>query len=271
MNTFFNLKRFGLLMRHDLLLNRIKYLMTLLVLALAIYSVLVYMMNIQLYYFSISKGATYSGNPGSGYQQWFTIFMIGLGVFVGLSFADLGNKVKRTSALLIPASNFEKFLHPFLLRGILGAILYFITFWLAAQLARLTAQSFPNIQATNLYILPFKFSMIFNDMYPPLKAYAVLAFLSMATFLYSIPLFFKKMALLKTVNTLFVVGFLYLVVMVLLTHLFYPEIDGFKVHCDEYMITKEISNWVILMYYIASISWIFLLLIGYFKLKELKL
>jgi len=268
MNTFFNAKRFGLLMRQDLLLNRNKYLLEILILALAIYTMLVYLMIVTSPYYSPST--PYQGFVGT-YLQLFVLFMIGLGIFVGISFSDLSNKVKRTSYLLVPASNFEKFLYPFLLRGVIGTVLYFLIFWVVAQLARYTAQSFPAIHATGLKILPFEFSIIFQGNDFKNCIFMVLAFLSLGTYLYSIPLFFRKMALLKTIVSIFVVAFIYTVLMVLLTHLFYPNILGFEVHCDNYMVTKQNSNWDLLVYYFASISWIFLLLIGYFKLKEQKL
>lgn len=268
MNTFFNVKRFGLLMRHDMLLNRNKYLLMMLILALAMYTMLVYYMNQNFANYSAS--IPYQGFAGT-YQQVFVLFMIGLGIFVGTSFSDLSNKVKRTSYLLVPASNFEKFLYPFLLRGVIGTVLYFLIFWVVAQLARYTAQSIPTIHATGLKILPFEFSMIFQGNEFKDCLFIVLAFLSLGTYLYSIPLFFRKMALTKTIVSLFAVAFVYTVVLVLLTHLFYPNILGFEVHCDDYMVTKHNSNWDFLVYYFASISWIFLLLIGYFKLKELKL
>lgn len=268
MNTFFNAKRFGLLMRQDWLLNRNKYLLKILVLALAIYTMLVYFMNVHSTNYSASS--PYQGFAGT-YQQVFVLFMIGLGAFIGTSFSDLSNKVKRSSYLLVPASNFEKFLYPFLLRGVIGTVLYFLLFWVVSQFARYTAQSIPTIHATGFKILPFEFSMIFQGNEFKDCLFIVLAFLSLGTYLYSIPLFFRKMALLKTVVSIFVVAFIYTVLMVWLTHLFYLNIFGFEVHCDDYMVTKQNSNWDFLIYYFASISWIFLLLIGYFKLKELKL
>jgi len=56
--------------------------------------------------------------------------------------------------------------------------------------------------------------------------------------------------------------------MVLFSHIFYPEIIGFRVYIDTYNITTDLTNSSIWVYSISFLSWVFFLILGYFKLKE---
>lgn len=274
-NSFFNLKRFGLLAKQDLMINRNKYLLIFLMFALGLYTYIVFKISNNPFDYILHPESEIDSIKMLTRPNYFQLFieaLLGLAVYIGTTFSDFGNKVKTVNYLMVPASTFEKFLYPLLFRVFFGLVLFTLIFWVDAQLACLTLMNTPSFIEHHYIIIPFQLSILFNSsigVVPNLSS--LFAILSIGMFMYVVPLFFKKLAFIKAVVSLFVIAFIYTVVMVLLTHLFYPSIGGFEVHCDDFMVTKQSSNWSIFVYYIADISWIFLLLIGYFKLKELKL
>ena len=270
-NDFFNRKRFGLLVKNDLMINQNKYLLKMLVLFLGMYAFLVYLMTINPETFCINNYAGGQIAP-QGYVQLFIVGLIALGVFVAGSFSDLGSKVKRTSFILLPASTFEKILHPFLIRVVLGLIIFLLFFWVDAHLARMTVANAPSIVLQGLVIEPFSYVQLIDSWGRDHFEQLVFALFSLGMYLFTIPLFFKKQALVKAIFAFFVGVFVYIFFFILLSHLFHPGIyDGFKFSVPDYKIYKDFRSFDFLISSIGCISWIFLLFLGYFKLKELKL
>lgn len=270
-NDFFNMKRFGLLVKHDLMINQNKYLLKMLVLFLGLYAVLCYLMMNNANSFCIQYWDGHKQEP-QGYMNFFIFGLMALGGFVGGSFSDLGSKVKRTSFILLPASTFEKILHPFLIRVVLGIIIYLLFFWVDAHLARMTVANAPSILLKGLIIKPFSYVQLIDSWGRDHFEQLVFALFSIGMFLFTIPLFFKKQALLKAIFAFFVGVFVYIFFFILLSHLFHPGIyDGFKFSVPDYKIYKDFRIFDFLISSIGCVSWIFLLFLGYFKLKELKL
>jgi len=270
-NDFFNMKRFGLLVKHDLMINQNKYLLKMLVLFLGLYAVLCYLMMNNTNSFCIQYWDAHKHVP-QGYMQLFVFGLMALGAFVGGSFSDLGSKVKRTSFILLPASTFEKILHPFLLRVVLGIICYLLFFWVDAHLARLTVANAPSVVMKDLVIDPFSYVQMIDAMGRDGFEQIIFAFFSMGMYLFTIPLFFKKQALLKAVFTFFVGVFVYMLFFGMLSHLFHPGVYvGLQFSVPDYIIFGDVRCFDFLMSSIVCVSWVFLLFLGYFKLKELKL
>jgi hypothetical protein len=284
-HSIFDSKRFGRLIAHDLRLNATKYL-----LMLAAFTLLLYLfMDIQMRQSpgqfmmpraSLSMdGLNHYWVNTQGYQISFVVGLIGLGLLIGTSFTGLGSKVKRMSSLQLPASTFEKFLHPFLLRFVGGAILYFILYWIIAQLVRVGYVHMPFgyfrydvVNGVKLSPDPFHYSMIFSgqgDDTPWLAI--VMAFVSIAAYLFAAPLYFRKQALVKSILTFFVAFFLVVCAFVVFSYLFFPDLtSNFNVHLNEVQLTKNWSSIELAAYALTCGSWLFFLLIGFFKLKELK-
>jgi hypothetical protein len=270
-NEFFNMKRFGLLVKHDLMINQNKYLLKMLVLFLGLYAFMCYFMMNSPYSYCIQYWDGHKHEP-AGYIQLFVFGLMALGVFVGGSFSDLGSKVKRTSFILLPASTFEKILQPFLLRVVLGIIIYVLFFLVDAHLARMTVANAPSIVIKGLVIEPFGYVQLIDAWGRDNSEQVVFALFSIGMYLFTIPLFFKKQALLKAIFAFFVGIFVYIFFFILLSHLFHPGVyDWFNYTVPDYKIYKDIRSFDFLMNSIVCVSWVFLLFLGYIKLKELKL
>ena len=279
-NKFFSFSRFYLLLRNDILLNHKKYLLTI-VGAFVLGFVIIYM---QMPNYSESN-PSYKCDA-SRYVTFFTMCLLGLGAFVGSAFSELSNKVNISNYLLIPASIFEKFLSQFVIRAIAGIVLFLCIFWVDAHLARIAALShLKNINGQlagpekYAFIEKFHYSMLLIKTTYPVITYwrlfegigLIMTFFSAGMFLFSVKIFFRKLGLINTAVSLVAGIYLLVVLMVCFSHLFYPEIVGFRTADTNYLLPNGYSNNEIFQNSIAYIAPLFLLPLGYFKLKEKQL
>jgi hypothetical protein len=295
-NKFFSFNRFYLLLRSDLLINYKKYCLAILV-AFILGFVFLYGSMPRLVYGgdTLNDWNTFGCNR---YKSIFLFSIVVLGVLVGSSFSDLGSKVKTANYLLIPASTFEKFFSQFFSRVICGGAIFLVLFWIDAQLARaISGMQMVDVK-TNLHyanaehiIEKFNYGMIF--LYEKVRTYssetgtysiekivyykayetwgASLFIVSIGLYLFSVRLFFKKLGLVKSIISFVVLFFILFLFMVVFSHIFYPNTVGFDVSLPTYTLqngTDNIGFWLCL---IGLVSPLFLLPLGYFKLKEKQL
>jgi hypothetical protein len=260
-NTFFSFNRFYLLLRNDILINYKKYLFTVLGAFIVGYLILFWQMP--------KVENVYPNFMADNYSQVFYMGLLGLGAFVGMAFPELENKIKTSNYLMLPASAFERMTVQFLIRVIGAGILYLVVFWLDAHLACFSALRIYQGHIDVHRIESFHFSSLFIGTKDLLSKLAIIfAIFSIGMYLFSIRIFFKRFALVKTIISLVAIYALFACVMVVFSHLFYPETIGFRVHIDNYNLTPEITNSNIWVYSISFVSWLFFLPLGYFKLKE---
>jgi len=279
-NNFFNFSRFYRLLRNDILLNYKKYLLTI-VGAFILGFILMYMyMPNRVYTDTIYKFDT------SRYFNLFTMCLVGLGAFVGSAFSELSSKVKISNYLLVPASTFEKYLSQFVIRAVVGTAIFLLVFWIDAHLARIAVLSRIEGLDGQLagpekydYIEKFHWSMfLIKSKYPTLTNWRllegigmILTWFSLGMFLFSIKIFFRKLGLIKTGISLVATIYLLTVVMAGFSHIFYPETVGFGIANIDYKLSNGYSNSEIFFNSIGYLAPLFLLPLGYFKLKEKQL
>ena len=99
----------------------------------------------------------------------------------------------------------------------------------------------------------------------------ILIIFSSGMFLFSVKIFFRKLGLIKTGISLVAAIFLIVVLAVGVSYLFYPETKGFNVANIGYFLSNGYINEEIFLYSIAYLAPLFLLPLGYFKLKEKQL
>ena len=260
-NTFFSFSRFYLLLRNDILINYKKYLFMVLGAFVVGYIVLYWQMP--------KVDSIYPDFKADNYTPIFFMGLLGLGAFVGMAFPELENKIKTRNYLMLPASAFERMTVQFFIRVICGGILYLVVFWLVAHLARFSALRTFQGQANAHTIESFHFSSLLVGSRDLLSKLAIgFSIFSIGMYLFSIKIFFNRFSLVKTIISLVAVYALFACIMVLFSHLFYPETIGFRVHVDNYNIAKNLTNSNIWVYSISFLSWLFFLTLGYFKLKE---
>lgn len=124
MNAF-SLKRFGLLLRREIIENGRPVLLAMI--TLFGFSLIVFLLNQQ-------NGQSQT-NGFNAFIGFYLITYIALGLLVvGMAFPDFRNKGRATTLLAIPATNFEKWLSSFLLTSIgffivfhIGALIFYYT------------------------------------------------------------------------------------------------------------------------------------------------
>lgn len=157
----------------------------------------------------------------------------------------------------------------FLIRIVFGTVLFFIIFWIDARLARATALEVLSQFEHMPSIKPFEFSNIFYNIDHVIdKLVLIGCMVSIGTYLYSVRLFFKKLALVKTVISMAAAVVFMIFLFIALSHVFYPGNYGWELKLNTYNIYKRYGNMDIWIYAIFLLSWIFFLPLGYFKLKE---
>lgn len=279
-NKFFSFSRFSQLLRNDFLLNYKKYLLTIVGGFIMGFIVMYLYMPSRIYSYSNS------GFDATRYSSLFIMCLFGLGAFVGSAFSELSGKVKISNYLLVPASTFEKFLSQFAIRFIAGTIIFLVIFWIDTHLARIAVLSRIEGIDGHLagpekydYIEKFHYSMLLiKNRYPVVTNWrlfegigAIMLAFSAGAFLFSVKIFFRKLGLIKTGISIVAMIYLIGILMTGLSHVFYPETKGFNIANFDYVLYNGYNNSEIALYAIAYIAPLFLLPMGYFKLKEKQL
>ncbi|MDD4921301.1 MAG: hypothetical protein PHS30_02355 [Bacteroidales bacterium] len=256
-NKFFNVRRFWNLLRNDLLLNHKRYLFTLAGMIVVVFLFLVWDMT-----------RTSHGYLRSQYTGFFFVLFIGIGAFIGSAFPLLSDKKDTCNYLLLPASVFEKYLVQFLICFVVFIPLALSIFWADAHLARWTASQYYSAQEIAVNIEKFQCAELFHDLDAMSQIVVFMGLFSIMAYLFSARLIFRRFALVKSVILALLLMYLSVCVMVIFSHIFYPEIHGFKVEIKDFNVYGQITNSELWLASIACISWLFFLPFGYFKLKE---
>ncbi|VBB45646.1 conserved membrane hypothetical protein [uncultured Paludibacter sp.] len=260
-NQYFSFTRFIKLIKSDWLINYKKYILLFLTM-LAIGYVFIYL--------NLPKRA-YEGSSvfdANRYLNLLNISLFALIAFIGTSFPAFNSKKTARIYMLTPASTFEKYSAQFLGRIVITFILFLFAFWLDANLARLTVLG--TIKENTPKIEAFSYSDLLRILKKDEFSHIFMPFLLLSTamFFFAIRLFFNRNGILKTSLTFISFLFGIYLLFVLFSHIFYPETKGFDVHTSEYEVIRNLESGQILGIIIVSVSWIFLLVLGFFKLKE---
>lgn len=263
----FNIKRFSRLLQQDLLINRTKYLLTVLGLALITY--------VLCYSFLDSNKERMIRDVNylkQNYTICFVFFMMAVGVVIGTAFPDLTDKIKKSNYLLNPGSTLEKLLVQFLIRIGFFVPIALTIFWIAIRLAK--ASLVPDKSGLNPALMPY-FEYITLISHPTRGLWATwqILFTFFGAFSYGVYLFagttiFKNYALIKTVIVSVVILLISVSFSSGLSHLFYPKTKGFGNLLQEYQLTEHLTSLEFFLLGLSLISWIFFLAFAYFKLKE---
>ena len=269
-NSFFSFNRFSLLLKNDLLLNYKQYLLTI-VAAFIVGYFLVYMLMPKDIYVTHYVGIyNYYDRI---YTQAFGFCLVGLAIFVGLAFPAFSSKSTSQSYLMMPSSNFEKYLSQFLIRVVAGSVLLLAIFWIDAYLARATIMHSLKTLGIDAEIGYFSYSKTLISMgeYALMLTSMMIFVVCIGLYLFAVRLFFKKLAIFKTIISLAVLIFLIIMLFMLFSHVFYPEINEFNNKVMSYSVFDNHSNFEMWMVLMGSTTLLFLLPLGYFKLKEKEL
>lgn len=270
LNNYFSFKRFILLLKQDLLINRTKYILGILGLGMITY--------LLSYWFLSSSKNTLVRFPQQInvlYFVCFMFYMMAVGIVVGTSFPDLTDKIKTANYLLSPASTFEKFLVQFLLRIGLFLPIALGIFWIAIRLAKasLIPEIFHGIKSFDPAVVPyFEFrSLVTRDdkLWDKWQIlFMIFGFFSYGTYLFAGGTYFKRYALVKSVLISVILFFSGILFSMLLSKIIYSSPRFFDIQFYTFQVTQNFDSTEFSLLSLSLLSWIFFLPIAYFKLKE---
>lgn len=259
-NKYFNPGRFAHLFRNDMLINQKTYLFAIAGLSIAIYAFTYLIMR-------TNRGGF---NRADDYIPLILIYLMAIGIAIGTAFPALMNQIKTSNYLMAPGSTFEKYMVQFSIRVILFIPLALLIFWIGTHLAKASLIPDSRINFDPSRIPDFHFSDLFKDV-PTFrdKFMIIISIFSFATVLFAGSAYFNRFALVKTLIVSGIIIWAVVFSLVLLSHIFYPaSTHGFEVELKTYKITEDLLNVQLAAYLMGGLSWIFFLVLGYFKLKE---
>lgn len=259
-NKYFSLQRFVRLLKNDLLINQKSYLFTLLGLLIAVYA--------------LSFIGLRNSNPSyiqnALYLPNFIFYLLGIGAIIGTAFPALKNQINTSSYLLAPGSTFEKYMVQFVIRVVIFIALALLIFWIGTHLAKASLIPDPEHGFDPSKIPYFHFSGLFQGVHMLRdRIVIVVSLFSVASVLFAGSVYFSRFALVKTLIVSGICVFAVVLSFVILSHLFYPaETHGFSVELKTYKVSETLNNVQLAAYLLGCFSWIFFLILAYFKLKE---
>lgn len=261
--------RLGMLIQHELNINRPYYLLIIPVFMISLMAILYYFIASSIYF---------------GVMNYIPFLAIGYFIMcfflMGRSIPALKNKYSSTIYLTLPASSLEKTLVQWLFRLVLPLILYPILFWVTAnltvelyQVTQLLFNSSIWVEIRMLNIEKFGFyrSGIYNSGMEPLHKLTIIAsYIALPSIFLLGSIAFTKWANIKAAISFLFIGFLYVSFLVLLSHLLYPDVtQGFQVKLN---LGPQVTNDAPLIIIIAILFICLIPIItwtaSYWKLKE---
>jgi hypothetical protein len=266
-NNYFNFGRFARLFRQNLLINKTKYLLTIIGLGL-----ITYLMS----YWFLDSGKDFliqnENYIANRYAICFVFYMIAVAVVIGTAFPDLADKIKASHYLLSPGSTFEKLMVQFMLRIGLFVPIALGVFWITIRLAK--ASLTPGESGLDPSIIPyFDFRFLItnynNEIWHVWQiCFFIFGFFSYGTFLFAGTTYFRRYALIKSVIVSAVVLGISILFSMLLSNIFYSQNRFFDIKLEEFHVTEHLDSFKLFALLLSLLSWMFFLAIGYFKLKE---
>ena len=249
-NKFFSLKRFYHLLCSDFRFNGRRYLFALAGGVIVVYLLILFNMSMFLE-FAVDD-----------YVSLFYVCAFGLCCLTGSMLPEFSSRIRTGNYLLLPASTFEKALSQFLIYIVFAILAFLLVFWVDTYLARCSI-----LQATDREIVIEKFN--YSALFQTMNNITVYMAISVGMFLFAVRLFFKRFALIKSVILLVTMILVNWGVMVLLSHIFYPQgTEGFEIALPYYELASGLTNATFYWSIIAYSIWVFSLPIAYYKLKE---
>ncbi|RED47891.1 hypothetical protein [Seonamhaeicola aphaedonensis] len=260
LQKYFNLNRFYKYFKYDLTLNGKTY-------ALALLGLFVVLFIVDV--FTLSTASSRVNFNRNYYTPIFIFFLVLTGVVsAGTSFSALRSSKTSIHYLLIPVSNFEKFIVQFLIR-IMGFVLLFLPlYWLTFKLAygfySLFAIVSENVESYNM-LSPFQWQENKVDIY-------ILVSLASGLILFAFcgAASFKKYALFKSILTFALFVLAWFLLMVILSHIFYDHDSKelLEINLRSYRVQDGVYNTQIYATILFAGLSLILLPLAYFKLKE---
>ena len=268
MNNIFDIKRFGLTFRKDLMENGKRY--TILFLAMIGIITIVNTWYSYVYYYNVSPIDSYFSNINDKLGVIIIVMFLVFGLlFASIFMSPMNSKTKKISYLSTPSSDFEKYLT----RWLIMTVGYIISFFVALFFAEVLRVSICSAYYTNLNI---EFINIDEYEYDKniLKIAVCIYFLFQSLFILG-STFWEKATFVKTISAMAIFALLLILAMRLVVIFAYGGDNSFEPIFNNYMnnITPEKNEEAIrlatniiscIISFFAITNWV----LAFFRLRE---
>lgn len=268
LQEYFNLNRFWLYLKHDLLLYNKKYLGFILGFILVLFLLDLFVIEQNLHRVRL-KNDYVKEFRREIYQVVFLLTLLMSWVLViGSSFLPLRKRSSTINYLLLPVSLLEKIIVQFIIRFVLFTCLFIFLYWIEFKLALYVIYLFEDKQSL---IVPsfglfdfFEKSVMFSH-----KVIIILSLFSVVSSLFAATTYFQKRPVLNTILVFGALVLLAFVFSVVMSHILLPdEVNGFEIKIFDRELPNKWNTIQVCLSTIGVVSSLFFLPIAYFKLKE---
>ena len=272
MNNIFNIKRFGLIFRKDILENRKRYML----LFLTMLGVITLFITFEsLNYYSNERNSDININLLKVISLLFGIFGI---IFAATFMNPMNSKIKRMSYLINPSSNLEKFMTRWIIVTIGYIISFFIALWIADILrVGICSARYPEINVTFLDITKLISSdetgVFFEYVFSKglFMALTAMFFLFQSFFILG-STFWEKSTFVKTFSAGILILFSFVIICRFAILIFYGNFENFGNMLQSLMPTTNIdiskSKAVEIVTSVISVFTLFNWTLAYFRFRE---
>jgi hypothetical protein len=276
MNNFFNVKRFGLVLKKDFLENWKRYLLYFIVLFGIMALIMIFTANDAYRAMLIYGRFPHPGLNTQLLQIASFSFLAGGLLFASTAMDTMKRKTQRVSYLILPASNFEKYFSRWLIVMIGYIIAFFIALWLADFMRVLVcSMRYPTLEINALDMGEIIKTVGGNpdslDRNKSIFAICISLYLLFQSIFVLGTLFWEKLSFIKTfaVSSLVVTGFILICRWAVLS--FYPgDFDQLGNVLNSFRIDEKITEsqaytiFIVTLLVFTLANWI----ISYFRFKE---
>ena len=279
MNNTFNIKRFGLVFRKDLIENGKRYLLlflTMLGLITLVITLVIPVLTFNYYDKNLSNQVNYMDH-NRVLLTWLSFLFFGFGTWFASTFSTpMNSKLKRLSYLASPSSNLEKYFVRWSFTTIGFICAFFVASWVSDMIrVALYAVVFPTVDVHFLdltkfvapkeapysyeYILPKDVFTIMTSIY----------FFTQSVFLLG-STFWDKASFIKTFTAVTIIITVYSFICRWVMLLCYGSLDGYSNVLDSFALSERYSQEQAITIVVIVIS-VFTLtnwILAYFRLKE---
>jgi len=275
MNNTFNIKRFGLAFRKDLIENGKSYLLMFLTLLGIIAIVTIYI----TWYYHKETRINYNFHYPINISMliYLSFIFIAAGIWFASTFANpMNSKLKRISYLVSPASNLEKYLIRWIITTVGFIVAFFVAMWIADALrVAICSIKFPEADIKFLDISKLvgpENEAVYREYLVPKSVFII--FLSLYFLFQSIFLlgstFWEKASFIKTFTVVAAIIAAYIFICRWTILLFYGDLQGYFNVLSSYERINTMSE-VQSMYYVSFICAVITIgcwILAFFRIKE---
>ena len=265
MNNIFNIKRFGLAFRKDILENWKRYTLLFLTLFGLMVVVTLYQTRDYCKFNSINGNLLYLNES---MLNFLSILFFAAGIWFASTFATpMNSKLKRLSYLVTPASNLEKYLTRWIITTIGFVVAFFVALWMADLLrVSICVIAYPDIEIKFIDIPKYIHDVAEKSVF---FGFLHLYFLLQSLFLLGATVW-EKASFIKTFTAVaaFIGAFIVICRWTIL--LFYENIDGYGNVIQSFELSRTLSQEqaLLLLDIIMAIFTLTFWILAFFRIRE---